>query len=631
MTGRGPTRRCAACTTAVEGTRSLAGAVAGLCVPGDIVLLAGDLGAGKTAFAQGFGAALGVDEPITSPTFALVRQYPAAGGPIRTLLHADVYRLDHLQEIVDLGLGELVEDGGVAVVEWGDVAEPVLGAGSLTVRIASAARRRSRPRTQPVPTRTTAPSPSPPSARPGTVAGRAWPPPWPRGRSAAVIVLALESATDLVGAALLGEVAPGPPCHRDGRPAPRRGPGSGDAAGCAGTPVCPCPPSTSSPWMSALGCSPGSGWGWPRPRRWARAWASGSWGSRASTSWPPRPWPASGRFALPGGGGGRRPAQRGLRRPLPLRRHRALGTGDPARGRRRSTRGRRFDPEALVDELAGDGDEAGPLVLVGDGAARYQALFDQLAPVGASSRPTSCWRPPPEILARLARLRLQAGAAASDPVDVLPDYLREADATINWEQRVPRPPPTVRRRHRAAASRRAVVNADLGRPVDRGLAADAHPRPPGGAGHRGGGVSAPWSHRLFADELAQRKSRIYRAAWVGPEHRRLRRADAHRGGRPCEQHRGGPGLAGRGIATVLMLDLARAAIDRGSRHLTLEVRVGNEPALALYRRFGMAPVGLRPNYYAETGEDALVMWARSTSIPTTTPARLAVHRGRAAS
>ena len=50
-------------------------------------------------------------------------------------MHADVYRLDHLHEIVDLGLGELVEDGGVALVEWGDAAEPVLGEGALTVRL----------------------------------------------------------------------------------------------------------------------------------------------------------------------------------------------------------------------------------------------------------------------------------------------------------------------------------------------------------------------------------------------------------------------------------------------------------------------------------------------------------------
>jgi tRNA threonylcarbamoyladenosine biosynthesis protein TsaE len=135
MTGQWPDAVVRCRTTDVEGTRSLAGAVADLCLPGDIVLLAGDLGAGKTAFAQGFGAALGVEEPITSPTFALLRQYACDHGAVRTLLHADVYRLDHLQEIVDLGLGELVEDGGVAVVEWGDVAEPVLGSGSLTVHI----------------------------------------------------------------------------------------------------------------------------------------------------------------------------------------------------------------------------------------------------------------------------------------------------------------------------------------------------------------------------------------------------------------------------------------------------------------------------------------------------------------
>ena len=52
------------------------------------------------------------------------------------LLHADVYRLDRLHEIVELGLGELVEDGGVALVEWGDAAEPVLGSGALLVRLA---------------------------------------------------------------------------------------------------------------------------------------------------------------------------------------------------------------------------------------------------------------------------------------------------------------------------------------------------------------------------------------------------------------------------------------------------------------------------------------------------------------
>lgn len=127
-------------STSAEDTRTLAAAMAGFCMPGDVLLLAGDLGAGKTTFAQGFAAGLGVTEAVTSPTFTLVRPYPTgATGPVRTLLHADVWRLERLHEIVDLGLGELVEDGAVALVEWGDAAEPVLGAGALAVDLAAGA------------------------------------------------------------------------------------------------------------------------------------------------------------------------------------------------------------------------------------------------------------------------------------------------------------------------------------------------------------------------------------------------------------------------------------------------------------------------------------------------------------
>ena len=104
----------------------------------------GGLGAGKTTFAQGFGRALGIDEPVTSPTFTLVRQYEVATRPtgVRTLFHADVYRLERLDEIADLGLGQLVEDGGVALVEWGDAAEPVLGADALLLEFGGRRRRR---------------------------------------------------------------------------------------------------------------------------------------------------------------------------------------------------------------------------------------------------------------------------------------------------------------------------------------------------------------------------------------------------------------------------------------------------------------------------------------------------------
>lgn len=119
-------------TTSAEGTREVAGRLAGAARPGDVVLLVGGLGAGKTTFAQGFARALGVAGPVTSPTFTLVRQYPCSLGQ---LLHADVYRLDQLAEVEDLGLGELVEDSGVALVEWGDAAAPVLGPVACTVRI----------------------------------------------------------------------------------------------------------------------------------------------------------------------------------------------------------------------------------------------------------------------------------------------------------------------------------------------------------------------------------------------------------------------------------------------------------------------------------------------------------------
>lgn len=113
-------------------TRQLAARLASVARSGDVVLLAGGLGAGKTTFAQGFAAGLGVEGPVTSPTFTLVRQYRC---PLGQLLHADVYRLDHLVEVEDLGLPELLEEGGVALVEWGDVAAPALGPVAMTVTL----------------------------------------------------------------------------------------------------------------------------------------------------------------------------------------------------------------------------------------------------------------------------------------------------------------------------------------------------------------------------------------------------------------------------------------------------------------------------------------------------------------
>jgi tRNA threonylcarbamoyladenosine biosynthesis protein TsaE len=119
-----------------ETTRALAGCLAGLCRPGDVVLLIGDLGAGKTVFAQGFAAALGVPGPVTSPTFALVRHYRCAEhSPVAALIHADVYRTGSLDEVADLALAELVEEDAVALVEWGELAAPALGDSALEVTL----------------------------------------------------------------------------------------------------------------------------------------------------------------------------------------------------------------------------------------------------------------------------------------------------------------------------------------------------------------------------------------------------------------------------------------------------------------------------------------------------------------
>ena len=117
-------------------TRDLAAGLARLCRPGDVVLLVGDLGAGKTVFAQGFAAALGVPGPVTSPTFALVRHYRCAGdSPVGVLIHADVYRTGSLDEVADLALAELVEEDAVALVEWGELAAPALGESALEVTL----------------------------------------------------------------------------------------------------------------------------------------------------------------------------------------------------------------------------------------------------------------------------------------------------------------------------------------------------------------------------------------------------------------------------------------------------------------------------------------------------------------
>ena len=119
-------------TTSVDETRALGSAVAEVLRPGDIVVLSGEMGAGKTAFTQGVGDGLGVDDRVTSPTFTIAQTYE--GGRL-SVHHLDVYRLEHLHEALDIGLAEILDDGAVVVIEWGDAVLGVLPADYLEVRI----------------------------------------------------------------------------------------------------------------------------------------------------------------------------------------------------------------------------------------------------------------------------------------------------------------------------------------------------------------------------------------------------------------------------------------------------------------------------------------------------------------
>jgi tRNA threonylcarbamoyladenosine biosynthesis protein TsaE len=117
-----------------EDTRAIGGALAPLLRPGDSVLLTGELGAGKTTFVQGVARAVGYEGQVASPTFTLVREYRA---PRISVVHADVYRLDRVQDVVDLGLHELAEDG-VLLLEWGEAVEALFPSDRLIVELAMA-------------------------------------------------------------------------------------------------------------------------------------------------------------------------------------------------------------------------------------------------------------------------------------------------------------------------------------------------------------------------------------------------------------------------------------------------------------------------------------------------------------
>lgn len=112
-------------------TLSLGADIGQLAMPGDILLLVGSLGAGKTCLTQGIARGLGIGEHTPSPSFVLIREFYGR----LPLYHIDLYRLDHIEEIADLGLDDYLYGGGICVIEWAEKGLSILPAEHLLIEI----------------------------------------------------------------------------------------------------------------------------------------------------------------------------------------------------------------------------------------------------------------------------------------------------------------------------------------------------------------------------------------------------------------------------------------------------------------------------------------------------------------
>jgi len=118
-------------TGSAQETRDVGCAISRSLRERDAVILTGELGAGKTTLVQGVARGLHIDDPIVSPTFTLVREYEGR----LPVAHVDVYRLERMQEVVDLGYDEFLDPSHIVVVEWGDMVEPLLPKEHLSIQM----------------------------------------------------------------------------------------------------------------------------------------------------------------------------------------------------------------------------------------------------------------------------------------------------------------------------------------------------------------------------------------------------------------------------------------------------------------------------------------------------------------
>ena len=115
-----------------EETRSIAEALAKEARPGMIYAFRAEMGAGKTVFSQGFARGLGIEGPVSSPTFTLLQVYEGGRLP---LYHFDVYRIEDPEEMQEVGLDEYLFGDGVCLIEWSDLIEELLPEGCIRIII----------------------------------------------------------------------------------------------------------------------------------------------------------------------------------------------------------------------------------------------------------------------------------------------------------------------------------------------------------------------------------------------------------------------------------------------------------------------------------------------------------------
>lgn len=119
-------------SASAEDTFSLGEKCGSICHPGDIILLNGELGVGKTVFSKGFGKGLGIQEPISSPTFTLIQIYEDGRLP---LYHFDVYRIADIWEMDEIGYEDCFFGNGVCLIEWAERIEELLPEKKISITI----------------------------------------------------------------------------------------------------------------------------------------------------------------------------------------------------------------------------------------------------------------------------------------------------------------------------------------------------------------------------------------------------------------------------------------------------------------------------------------------------------------